>query len=121
MSILHVDLKIPGGTYKHEPLFRTTTFVGYVPSNPSSALQHNWVSKAKQFYTIIFLSHPTYCTSRHLASIFDGAVCGDPSHRRTPSCSILGSCHSIPINITITLNDLMKMWLWLRVLEFRLT
>lgn len=38
MSILHVDLKIPGGTYKHEPLFRTTTFVGYVPSKPSSAL-----------------------------------------------------------------------------------
>lgn len=39
MSILHVDLKIPGGTYKHEPLLRTTTFVGYVPSNPSSALK----------------------------------------------------------------------------------
>jgi hypothetical protein len=38
MSILHVDLKIPGGTYKHDPLFRTTTFVGYVPSKPSSAL-----------------------------------------------------------------------------------
>lgn len=40
MSILHVDLNIPGGTYKHEPLLRTTTFVGYVPSNPSSALQN---------------------------------------------------------------------------------
>lgn len=39
MSILHVDLKIPGGTYKHEPLLRTTTLVGYVPSNPSSALK----------------------------------------------------------------------------------
>lgn len=40
MSILHVDLKIPGGTYKQDPLLRTTTFVGYVPSKPSSAL---WV------------------------------------------------------------------------------
>lgn len=38
MSILHVDLKMPGGTYKQEPLLRTTTFVGYVPSKPSSAL-----------------------------------------------------------------------------------
>lgn len=38
MSILQVDLKIPGGTYKHDPLLRTTTFVGKVPSKPSSAL-----------------------------------------------------------------------------------
>jgi hypothetical protein len=39
MSILQVDLNIPGGTYRHEPLFLTTTFVGYVPSKPSSALE----------------------------------------------------------------------------------
>lgn len=45
MSILHVDLKIPGGTYKHDPLFRTTTFVGYVPSKPSSAL---WMRKKRK-------------------------------------------------------------------------
>ena len=47
MSILHVDLKIPGGTYKHDPLLRTTTLVGYVPSNPSSALKidYNYIIK----------------------------------------------------------------------------
>lgn len=39
MSILQVLLNIPGGTYKHVPLLLTTTFVGYVPSNPSSALE----------------------------------------------------------------------------------
>ena len=38
MSILQVDLKIPGGTDMQEPLLRTTTFVAYVPSKPSSAL-----------------------------------------------------------------------------------
>lgn len=52
MSILHVDLKIPGGTYKHEPLFRTTTFVGYVPSKPSSALLEQ--EKKNQSYSNIF-------------------------------------------------------------------
>lgn len=40
MSILHVLLNIPGGTYRHEPLFRTTTLVGYVLSKPSSALKN---------------------------------------------------------------------------------
>lgn len=45
MSILQVDLKIPGGTYKQEPLFLTTTFVGYVPSKPSSALEHKYKNK----------------------------------------------------------------------------
>lgn len=40
MSILHVLLKIPGGTYRQLPLCLTTTFVWNVPSNPSSAL---WV------------------------------------------------------------------------------
>lgn len=38
MSILHVLLKMPGGTYKQLPLCLTTIFVWYVPSNPSSAL-----------------------------------------------------------------------------------
>ena len=39
MSILQVDLKIPGGMYVQLPLLVTTTFVGYVPSNASSALE----------------------------------------------------------------------------------
>lgn len=38
MSILHVLLKMPGGTYRQLPLCLTTTLVWYVPSNPSSAL-----------------------------------------------------------------------------------
>lgn len=41
MSILHVLLKIPGGTYKQLPLCLTTTFVWNVPSKPSSALHIN--------------------------------------------------------------------------------
>ena len=44
MSILQVDLKMPGGTYKQLPLFFTTTFVWYVPSNFSSALKTCGVS-----------------------------------------------------------------------------
>ena len=39
MSILHVDLKMPGGMYVHPPSFVTTTLVGYVPSKASSALK----------------------------------------------------------------------------------
>ena len=39
MSILQVDLNIPGGIYKQFPDDDTTTLVWYVPSNPSSALQ----------------------------------------------------------------------------------
>ena len=38
MSILHVDLKMPGGTYSMEPSDEATTFVWNVPSNLSSAL-----------------------------------------------------------------------------------
>ena len=34
-----VTLNIPGGMYVQWPSFVTTTFVGYVPSNFSSALQ----------------------------------------------------------------------------------
>ena len=61
MSILQVLLKMPGGTYRHEPLFRTTTFVGYVLSNPSSALR----KKENIFYTdAIFI--PLY--SRNIRS-----------------------------------------------------
>lgn len=52
MSILHVDLKIPGGTYKQEPLFLTTTLVGYVPSNPSSALCRTKKKRKNQFLII---------------------------------------------------------------------
>jgi len=43
-----VDLKIPGGTYKHDPLLRTTTLVGYVPSKPSSALHMNDKNEKKK-------------------------------------------------------------------------
>ena len=39
MSILHVDLKMPGGTYSMEPSDEATTFVWNVPSNLSSALK----------------------------------------------------------------------------------
>ena len=39
MSILHVDMKMPGGIYVQRPSWVTTTFVGYVPSNDSLALQ----------------------------------------------------------------------------------
>jgi hypothetical protein len=38
MSILQVDLKMPGGMYVHFPSLVTTTLVGYVPSKASSAL-----------------------------------------------------------------------------------
>ena len=38
MSILQVDLKIPGGMYVHFPSWVTITLVGYVPSKASSAL-----------------------------------------------------------------------------------
>lgn len=41
ISILHVLLKMPGGTYRQFPVCETTTFVWNVPSNFSSALQHN--------------------------------------------------------------------------------
>lgn len=39
MSILHVDMKIPGGIYVQLPELVTTTFVGYVPSKASLALK----------------------------------------------------------------------------------
>ena len=41
MSIKHVDLKMPGGMYVHDPVEVTTTLVGYVPSNASLALKEN--------------------------------------------------------------------------------
>ena len=47
MSILHVDLKMPGGMYVHPPSFVTTTLVGYVPSKASSALKQIVINKLK--------------------------------------------------------------------------
>ena len=40
MSILHVLLKMPGGTYSIEPSAEATTLVWKVPSNLSSALKY---------------------------------------------------------------------------------
>ena len=62
MSILQVLLKIPGGTYRQDPSFETTTLVWQVPSNFSSALKakgvqnkdehviwiHMWKKKKKE-------------------------------------------------------------------------
>ena len=43
ISILHVLLKIPGGTQRQLPVCETTTLVWYVPSNFSSALKNKEV------------------------------------------------------------------------------
>ena len=50
MSILHVLLKMPGGTYRQLPEESTTTLVWKVPSNFSSALE---------IQKLIFLLHIT--------------------------------------------------------------
>ena len=52
MSILHVLLKMPGGTYRQLPLCLTTTLVWYVPSNPSSAL-YFFINKYRIFTNLL--------------------------------------------------------------------
>jgi hypothetical protein len=84
ISILHVDLKIPGGTYKQDPLFRTTTFVGYVPSNPSSALkQANFVVISRECLVCRHVNAPIVhqdiglpYSMRRYPKIFDATVLG---------------------------------------------
>ena len=48
ISILQVDLNIPGGIYVQLPLLVTTTFVGYVPSNASSALNRTRTKRRRR-------------------------------------------------------------------------
>ena len=55
MSILHVDLNIPGGTYSIDPSEEATMLVWNVPSNLSSALKQlvliifNWTFFQRKF------------------------------------------------------------------------
>ena len=61
MSIKHVDLKMPGGMYVHDPVEVTTTLVGYVPSNASLALKENWtLSLGRAMITVFGWSSPRW-------------------------------------------------------------
>ena len=50
MSILHVLLKMPGGTYNMEPAEEATILVWNVPSNLSSALKWSMVKLSVNEY-----------------------------------------------------------------------
>ena len=50
MSILHVLLKMPGGTYNMEPADEATILVWNVPSNLSSALKWSMVKLSVNEY-----------------------------------------------------------------------
>lgn len=104
ISILQVDLKIPGGIYTQEPLLRTTTFVGYVPSNPSSALLYIktsgfhircgglWNAQEKTEIIIIWANWP----QNHNFRLAYSLTFEDPWRYHIRMCSTSNSYRSIP-------------------------